>query len=149
LQAAEDEEAEHLAGERSLEVAARQEIQVGQQEHYADEAAGKAVRPFPPEDELEAVQRHVVIDLLELRRLLVLGEKFQPVGLGKRRQGADQRLPFDDRQSRMRQPRHAADHHGEENHGTAGEQPPGHGALLVTCRHVSSVLTCRRPFPAA
>jgi hypothetical protein len=105
------------------------------EEHHADQAAGQAVRPFPPEDELEAVQRHVVIDA-----------SGTPASAGTWRRvpasaasDSGGRAPISGFHSTMERPgvgqaRHAADHHGDENHGAAGEQPPGHGALRIACR---------------
>jgi hypothetical protein len=88
-------------------------------------AAEHPMEIFPPEDALELLQRHAVVDLLEFRCLLIFFKDFQPVRLGQGRQRADQRLPFDDRQAGMRQAGDAADHQRGENHRGANKKPDG------------------------
>ena len=74
----------------------------------------------PPEDALELIQRHAVIYLLVLWRLLV----FRELAHSTARAAADpQRLPFDDGKSGMCQPRHAAYHQGGKDHGGTNEKP--------------------------
>ena len=52
-----------------------------------------------------------------------LGEFGGPVGGRQRRDDADDRLPFGDRQAGEGEPRDAADHDHQKDQGTANEQP--------------------------
>ena len=99
-----------------------------QDEEHAQQPPPEAVDILPPENRAEAVEVDGEIDLPELRRLPVEGENPLPLGLGQRRQPADQRAPFHHRQARPGEPRDAADRdHG--GHGARHEdEPDGHGA---------------------
>jgi hypothetical protein len=76
---------------------------------------------LPEEDPLELVERHLVIDLLVFRCLLVFLEGLVPFRLIERRDDTDNRLPFDDRQAGMGQASDATDHQNGEDHGTADQ----------------------------
>ena len=67
----------------------------------------------------------------ELGRLAVPGEQRLPVGLRERRERADERLPFDDRQARAGEPRDPAHHDDGEDEGGADEQPGGDGTSVL------------------
>ena len=73
----------------------------------------------------------------------VFGELGGPVSGRKRRDDADNRLPFGDRQAGQGKPRDAADHHHQKNHPAADEQPGGDHVKAISrvgpCR-----LFCRR-----
>lgn len=116
LQSAEDEKACDLPCQRSAHLAAGKKPEVRQQKDTTDQPAGEPVCPFPPEDELKARECHVMVAQTELGRLLVFGEECLPMRVRQRRQGADQRLPFDDGKAGMREPRHAADDKRDEHH---------------------------------
>src|SRR5271165_6782711 len=60
-----------LGSERALEIAAQPEPESGQNERRADDARHESMAPFPPEDGLEALDRHVGVELGELRNLLI------------------------------------------------------------------------------
>ena len=82
------------------------------------------MRPFPPIDEFEFGERHALIDLAVFRDQLVFAEGRQPVGFGERRNGAEKRLPFGDRQAGIGEARGAANDHHRENE--KGREPePG------------------------
>ena len=78
--------------------------------------ASMPVRPLPPEDALELVKGHVLVDLLVLRNLLVFLEFFLPFRLVERRDDAVDRLPFGDRQAGTGHARGATDHDQRKQH---------------------------------
>src|SRR6202008_5202323 len=61
LQSAEDEDAGETPRERPVDRAPRDEIKEGNEEGEADEASEQPVEVLPPEDALEALDRHVVV----------------------------------------------------------------------------------------
>ena len=123
LQAAQHEDAEELPRIARRNVAAREEPEQRHEEDDADQAPEQPVEVLPPEDALELGERHALVHLLVLGRQLVLLERLLPLGLGQRRQRADDRLPLDDRQARMREARDAADDDHREHQRAAHEQP--------------------------
>ena len=123
LQAAQHEDAEELPRMAGRNVAPRDEPQQRDEKHDADQAPEQAMEVLPPEDALEPGERHPLVHLPVLGRQLVLLERLLPLGLGQRRQRADDRLPLDDRQARMREPRDAADDDHREHQRAAHEQP--------------------------
>ena len=58
LQRAEREDAGQPGRQRARHAAGGQEVEERHQEGYADQAAEEAMRPLPPEDELEGVEAH-------------------------------------------------------------------------------------------
>ena len=66
-------------------------------------------------------------DLAKLGCRLVERELAHPVGVGERRDRADDRLPFGDRQSAFRKPGDAADHNHPEHQGGNDEEQVGQG----------------------
>src|SRR5262245_54015808 len=89
------------------------------------------MRIFPPEDALEAVEIHSRIDLAEFRSLLILAEGLAPRALVERGHRADDGLPLDDRQARVREARDAAHDDHREHEQTTGQKPPGHRRPIV------------------
>ena len=100
-------------------------IQERQQEDRAHDASQQPMEILPPEDALEARERHVVVAQAEFGRQAVLGERLVPLRVVERRQRAHDGLPLDDRESGMREARHAAHHDHREHERAAGEQPGG------------------------
>src|SRR5688572_8910336 len=88
------------------------------------------MRVLPPEDPLEALERHVEVDQAEFRGGAVFGEERFPIRLRERRDRADEWLPLDDRQPGPRKARHAADDDDRENHRGTQEQPSRDGAPI-------------------
>src|SRR5690606_25156872 len=88
LEAAEKQKAEQLRLEMTLEPAAEPEEGERQRDKKADAAGENAMRPFPPEDDLELVEVHALVDLLVLRNLAVLVELLEPFRLVHRRDHA-------------------------------------------------------------
>jgi hypothetical protein len=84
------------------DVASYEEPQEGKEEGGADQPSEKPMPVFPPEDQLELVEAHALVDELILGCELILLERLLPLRVRHRRQRADDRLPFDDRQARMR-----------------------------------------------
>jgi hypothetical protein len=89
----------------------------------ADEAPQLPVGPFPPEDELELIKAHALVDELVLRDLAVLVEFLQPFRLAERRDGAVDRFPFGDGEARLGQPRRTAHHHHRQDQQTYAVEP--------------------------
>jgi hypothetical protein len=81
------------------------------------------MRPFPPVDELEVIERHAAIDEAIFRNLPVFLEGRLPIGRAERRYGAEQGLPFGDRQAGMSEPGCAADDHHYEDQGCNKPEP--------------------------
>src|SRR5665648_624829 len=94
LWAAKHEEAQEPGHEGARDIAGQPEAKKRQEKHEADEAPEKAMRPLPPIEGLERLEAHPPIDLSIFRDLLVSLERLLPVGLGQRRNGADDRLPL-------------------------------------------------------
>jgi len=86
------------------------------------------MRPFPPIDRREFVEAHARIVLAVLRDGLVLVEFGLPCGRIERRHHAGHRLPFDDRQARLGEPRRSTHDHGQKHQGRDRQQPQPHGA---------------------
>ena len=99
LQPAQRQYADELRRKTSFDAARRPKEDQRQRKHKAHAPREQAMRPFPPEDRLERVNRHALVDLAELRDLLVLQEFFLPIGIVERRDDAMDRLPFRDRQA--------------------------------------------------
>ncbi len=86
-----------------LDAPCEPEIGKRQGKDQPDGPRQQTMRPFPPEDGLELVQRHAAIDFLILRNALVKLEFFFPFGNRQGRDGAVDRLPFGDRKTRFGQ----------------------------------------------
>ena len=127
LRPAQNEQREDLRNEWLGNGPPQHEIGEWQQEHEADEAAQQPVRPFPPEDRLEAFEAEALVHRLILRDLLVFLEGVLPGGLAHRRQRAQDRLPFRDRQARAGKPRGPADHDHGQHKRCHGEKPDTDG----------------------
>ncbi len=115
----------------ALQPAPPQKPQEGQQIDPADHAPQQPVAPFPPEDGLELVEAHAVVEFAILRNGLVGLERIRPCLLGQRRQGASHRLPLDDRQSGFGEARGAADQHHGDDQGRDGHEPDPHGTQMT------------------
>ena len=66
LQAAEHQQPDQLRRQPALDAAGRPEEQQRQREDEADAARQDAMRPFPPEDALERVEAHALVDLASI-----------------------------------------------------------------------------------
>ena len=86
---------------------------------------------FPPEDDLEGLEAHALIDELVLGDLPVFLEGILPVGVGEGRNDAHDRPPFGDGEARVGEPRGAADDDQREDERGDTIKPPAHGALGV------------------
>ena len=125
-----------LPAERALELASPPEPQGGQNERRADNARQQAMRPFPPEDGLEAIERHVRIELGELRDLLVAVELGLPLRAAQRRKNAGDRLPLGDGEAGFGEPRRAANQHHEKDKARHGDQPEANSPAIVKARRL-------------
>ena len=123
LQAAEEKNAGELPSQLAIDAPAREKIEKGREERHADRAAEQAMTILPPKDAFELVERHAAIHLPILGRELVPGESVLPLRVVQRRHGADDGLPLDDRQSRVREAGNPADDHHQEEQDAAGEKP--------------------------
>jgi len=97
--------------------------QVGPTMANLEQTAEQAMRPFPPEDGFEAVDRHVGIELGELRDLLVAVELRLPLRPTQRRKDSGDRLPLGYGQARFSQPGRAPNQHHEKDEARNGDQP--------------------------
>src|SRR3546814_3991387 len=79
---------------------AQPEPEQRQREGGADQPAEQAVGIFPEEDRLEPGERHAAIKLGIFGDALVILELGKPLRVGERRDGAADRLPLGDRQTR-------------------------------------------------
>jgi hypothetical protein len=109
--------------EPAVQPPCRPERQRRDDENEADYARQQPMRPFPPEDGLEAVERHVGIERGVLGDLPVEVEFGLPLCEIERRHDPRERLPLGDRQAGFGQPRRAADHHHREHQQRGQEEP--------------------------
>ena len=116
-----------LPAERALELAAPPEPQARNDKGRADDARQQAVAPFPPEDGLEALERHIRIERRELRDLLIAVELGLPFRAAQRRDHAGHRLPLGDREAGFGEPRRAADQNHEEDETGHRNEPEANG----------------------
>ena len=116
-----------LPAERALELALPPEPEARNDEGRADDARQQAMAPFPPEDGLEAVERHVRIERGELRDLLIAVELGLPLRAAHRRDHTGDRLPLGDREAGLGEPRRAADQNHEEDETGHRNQPEANG----------------------
>ena len=123
-----------LPPERAFKLASPPEPQGGQNERRADDAREQAMRPFPPEDGLEPIDRHVGIELGELRDLLVAVELGLPVRAAQRRKHSGDRLPLGDGEAGFGEPRRAADQHHEKDKARHGDEPETNSPAIVKAR---------------
>ncbi len=115
----------------ALQPAAPQKPQERQQVDRADHAAQQPMAPLPPEDGLELVETHAVVEFAILRNGLVGLERIGPRLLGQRRQGTGHRLPLDDRQPGLGETGGAADQHHGDDQGCDGHEPDPHGTQMT------------------
>ena len=115
----------------ALETARKPEESERKGDEEADAAGEQPVRPLPPEDALELVKGHVLVDLLVLRNLLVLFELFLPFRLVERRDDAVDRLPFGDREPRAGHARGAAHHDQRKQHDQHDIEPAAHKRTIA------------------
>src|SRR5690606_25036670 len=94
LQATERQNPDQLRLDVPLEPAGQPEEGERQGEDDADAARQHAMRPLPPEDELERIETHAPVDLLVFGNLAVLVELLLPFGIVHRRDYTVDRLPF-------------------------------------------------------
>ena len=124
-----------LPPERAFELAPPPEPQGGQNERRAHDARQQAMRPFPPEDGLEPIERHVGIELGELRDLLVAVELGLPLRCAQRRKHAGDGLPLGDGEAGFGEPRRAADQHHEKDKARHRDEPESNSpAIVKACR---------------
>src|SRR6266404_1959218 len=86
------------------------------------------MRPFPPVDGFELIEAHSRMAFAVLRDSLVLLEFGLPSGRIEWRNDAGHRLPFDDGEAGLGEPRSPAYEHGHEYQGGNREQPQSNGA---------------------
>ncbi len=141
----------HFSAKRAAQLAHQPEHDERHGKGDADEAAEKAVRPLPPVDGLEAIERHAGVDDRIFGDRLVLLEGDEPVGLVERRDGAQQRLPFGDRQPAVGEAHgtadddHAEDQRGDEPAAKFVRQRRRHGsACAASC--VAETAKARVPY---
>src|SRR3954451_5252842 len=114
LQAAKQENSGKLKAQRAVDRLSRKEINKGNKKGNPDDAAQQAVEIFPPENSLELTKAHTQVHLFILRCLVIFFEKLVPILVAKRRNGPDNRLPFNNRKTRVREPRYSSDNdHGK------------------------------------
>lgn len=94
LEADQAGDAEQVERHPGRDPAAGDEVERGEDEGEADEAAPEAVRPLHEVDLLELVKGHVRVEQLELRRGTVFFELGLPVGGGHGRKRAGDGSPF-------------------------------------------------------
>ena len=123
LEPAERENARELPRERGRERAPPQEIHERKQEDGADDPSQQPMEILPPEDRLEALERHVVVAEAEFGGEAVLRERLLPLRRVEWRNRSDERLPFDDRKPRMRKTRDSAHDDHREHERATGEEP--------------------------
>ena len=111
LQTAEHEHDDQFGCQRAFDATADEKVKKRHQKDHANQPAEQTVRPLDIEYALELVQRHPGIYLLVLRSLLVFIEGLLPLGLAERRNGAHDRVPFDNRKSGAGQPCHTPQYH--------------------------------------
>src|ERR1700733_10910291 len=90
--------------------------------------------PLPPEDRLEAIERHVWIELRELRDLLVAVELGLPLRAIQGREDSGDRLPFGDGEAGFCESRRAADQHHEKDEARHRDEPETNGPAIVKAR---------------
>ena len=132
LQPAEKEQADEARRHRPFDAAERKQHEERYGEDDADAARQGAVDPFPPENALELVEGHTLVQLLVLRDQPVFCELLLPFRFVERRDDAVDRLPFGDRQAGIGQPRGAADEHQGKEHEEHDVEPAAHvGAVAL------------------
>lgn len=99
LQRAEREEREGTHGERARETTGAPEQDEWDQEHDANRPGCEPMQVLPEKDDLELRERHAGPQLPILRELTVPIERLSPLSVGQWRNGTDQRLPVDNRES--------------------------------------------------
>src|SRR3990172_7635271 len=125
LQSAEHENSTELPDVRAVKLSSQQEIQKRHQENKTDGATQQTMPVFPPENAFEILKAHAEVDLLVFGGLPVFLKCLLPCLLRERRQRADERLPFDDRQAGVREARDASHHDQREKYGAAQQKPCG------------------------
>ena len=115
LQSAQDTQAQQSQSAAATDMPAHIKPDIAKRKDHADKAAQLPVAPFPPVNAFEFGQLHLGIEQGILRNGFVFFEFRQPVLLIERRQRAEHRLPFGNRQSRSGHARGTAhDHHGKD-----------------------------------
>ncbi len=94
LKAAKSQKADERQTQALFDAAGQPEEGEWQGEDETDGAGKQSMRPLPPEDRLELIERHAPVDFLILGNTLVKLEFLFPFGNGKRRNGAVDGLPF-------------------------------------------------------
>jgi hypothetical protein len=103
------------------------------EERKPDQPAEQAMEVLEPEDPLECLHAHALVDLPVFGRLAVLVEELLPVPVAQGRHDADEGLPLRNGQAGMGEARDAAQHHHGEDERATGEEPDRDGLLLVGC----------------
>ena len=134
LQAAEREDRDQRRRESGRQLPPQDKPGERQRKHRTDDAPEQPMRVFPPEYRLECVEAHSLVHLPVFGRCLVFDEGLVPLRRRKRRQRADDRLPFGNRQPRMGEPGHAADDDDREHQRTTDQQPDRHGSRRAAIR---------------
>src|SRR5690606_16424230 len=128
LKPAQEKEADQLRLGRRFQPSRSPEIDHRQCEDEADTTGQDTMRPLPPEDHLELVKAHPLVDLLVLRDLLVLFEFLVPLSLAHWRNDAMDGLPFGNGQPRLNQPRCPTNEDEGEKRGNHHIKPYAHPA---------------------
>ena len=124
-----------LPAERAFKLASPPEPQSGQNECGAYNARQQAMRPFPPEDGLEPIERHVGIEPGELRDLLVAVELGLPLRCAQRGKHACDGLPLGDGEAGFGEPRRAPNQHHEKDKARHRDEPESNSpAIVKACR---------------
>ncbi len=116
LQPAECEQTQHTVFEATAEASRHPEEGQRNGDQKPDKTRKQAMRPFPPENVLEFLQRHALVDLLILGNLAVLVELLHPFGVVERRNDAVNGLPFGYGKARTRHACGTADHDDGNQH---------------------------------
>ena len=120
-----------LPPKRAFELSLPPEPQTWEDKSRTDEPREQPMAPFPPEDGLEAVDRHVRIERRELRDLLITVELGLPFRAAHWRNHPGDRLPLGDRETRLGQTGRAADqNHKEDQTGHRDQPEPNSGGSI-------------------
>ena len=109
-------------------------------EGNCDEAAPKAVEPFPEKNEFEFAEREVHIDVSELWRLTVFFKFLRPLLFIQWWKKSCYHVPFSDGKSRACESSDAAQYHLHQQHGYTDHYPGSDGSCGGrACRYLHRV----------
>ncbi len=89
------------------------------------------MRPFPPENVLEFLQRHALVDLLVLGNLTILVELLHPFSMVERGDDTMNGLPFGDGEARSGHTGGPADHDDGNQYDEHRIKPVPHKATVA------------------